>query len=276
MKTSWRLALLIACLAPVAGFANPRPVPAVWGIDPATEGGELVYVDAVDGHVFGRYPLEGILPTDTSFGLAGNRDWTLFLIEGERSPDRIRLISTRSGEVVGEAAAGVAGREVVGLGIQDGTLLAADGSVHELFDLSDGSVLPAVYDPRSVAGDTGDRTFFYGDAILDGAPLGEYGIYEINPGSREVSFFAASPSDGIVGMACDFEFLYLSDREGGLYVLDLDSGAVRWQSELPFTLYALGTTRIPTPDTGSALWSLLGGCLAVGAFRRRARSMSFA
>ena len=121
-----------------------------------------------------------------------------------------------------------------------------------------------------MAGDNGGRIFTY-SSTLEG---GQWGIYEIDPlVNTTLTWFSASPSDSIVGMAYDGEYLYLSDLDGNLYTLN-NSGSVVNTLDLGYTLYALASTEgepyvIPAPG------AILLGSIGVGfvSWLRRRRTL---
>ncbi|MBX3744018.1 MAG: hypothetical protein KF833_01795 [Verrucomicrobiae bacterium] len=264
--------LVASCFTFGQVHANPLPAPAVWGIDPSSPGEELVYY-SVFGYgetgVLARFPIPGIDPADTIFGLAGNNDWTLFLVQGERAPQRVQSIHTRSGVVMSDMEFDLGDVQISGLGLWDGAFFAADAATgllyrhRDLIASEEPEIVPGIVDPRSVAGDAGSPIFTYADRLVDGVPQGEYAIYQIDPLTLEPTYFSVSPSDSIVGMASDYEYLYLSDLDRNLFVYSLRTGGLVFQNELPAVFFALGTTRIVTPDSGSVLIALTLGLLSV-------------
>ena len=100
-------------------------------------------------------------------------------------------------------------------------------------------------DPRSVAGDNGGQIFTYARTETGGP----WGIYRVNPlTDTDMTFFADSPSTTVVGMAYDGVYLYLSDLESKLYMLN-NAGALISTLQMSCPLYALASTE----GTGGAV-----------------------
>ena len=101
---------------------------------------------------------------------------------------------------------------------------------------------------RAVAGDNGGRIFSFAKAT-SGSPSFE--IFEIDPvvNQAPLNSFPA-PSQNIVGMAFDGQYLYAADTSGTLYTLNPSNGSVLNSVNVGFTLYALASTEgSPIPPT---------------------------
>jgi hypothetical protein len=247
---------------------------AVWGVNPdATNSSQnpLINIDPFTGAIANSFALPGgIARTDTEVGLAG---WSneLFYTNADKENGKIYKINPTDGSIIGDYTVS-GGWEVDGLGYNtNGTsyIYTSGCSVDDVhrYVAADGSS-PQFYwsdsqDPRAMAGDNGGRIFTY-----SAAPGSGYGIYEINPTvDTNVTWFASSPSDSIVGMAYDGIYLYLSDAAGYLYTMN-NSGQLVNTLELGYTLYALGSTEGIIPLPGAALLGILG-LSAVGIKLRR-------
>ena len=269
MRTNVMLTLTALLIGVCPAFGNPLPVPAVWGVDPTMAGYELVYMDAFSPTVFARYPLPGIRVTDTRIGLAGDAGWVLYYVNGDTDPNTIHLLSSGDGSHLGEVKIGGVAQPH-GLGLVAGMFFAADEFSKDLlaYPLGGGpSIGPwsDVYDVRAVAGDTGNRLFVYSDIKIGGSPQGMYAIYELdplNPGAP-ARFFSGIPGGDIVGMASDYQFLYVSDSQRHLFVIDASSGGLVHVQDLGFVVYGLGTTRITSPESGSTAALLLLALVAM-------------
>lgn len=252
----------------------------VWGVNPSAVGAELVNIDPVTGAINTSYALLGIGSSDTEIGLAG---WSnaLYYVNSDVSSNLVTVIDPTDGSII-DTFNVAEDWEIDGLGYYadaGGSYLYTSGCPVEdmhRYDAADGAN-PQFYwsdsfDPRAVAGDNGGRIFTYSQTSSDTiVPDGPWGIYEVDPlVSTNLTWFAASPSDTIVGMAYDGSFLYLSDLEGNLYKMN-NSGAVVDTLDLGYTLYALASTEgepyvIPAP--GAIVLGGIGVSL-VGWLRRR-------
>lgn len=262
-------ALLALLVGVCTGYANPLPVPAVWGVDPTAVGQELVYMDAFSPQVFARYPLPNIRTIDTQIGLTGDAGGTLYYLNGDTDPQHLHLFSSQDGSSRGEIQIGAL-NPPNDLGLVGGLVFTSDAVSQRVLAYPAGggpSLGPwsNIYDPKAVAGDTGDRLFVYGDTSINGVPQNAYAIYELDPlnSAAPARFFSPSPSATIVGLAGDFQFLYASDTEGHLFVMDESSGALVSTTDLGFVLYGLGTTRVKTPDSGTTGILLLLGIASI-------------
>jgi len=99
-----------------------------------------------------------------------------------------------------------------------------------------------VFDPQAVGGDDTGRIFTT-DYVAE-----QYVIAEIDPVNDVAPLNTfASPSQEIVGMAFDGEYLYASDTVGYLYTMDPETGEVLNSLELGYVLYALAVTDVLPP-----------------------------
>jgi hypothetical protein len=119
-----------------------------------------------------------------------------------------------------------------------------------------------------MAGDNGGRIFTFGTL---GAGAG-YQFFELDPLASSSPLLAfGSPSQSIVGMAFDGSYLYASDSDRNLFVIDPDSGAVLSSIQTDYVLWGLASTEgkpQPVPEPGTLL--LLGSALTgMAAFGRR-------
>lgn len=247
----------------------------VWGVNPGSNGNELVNIDAFTGAIIKSYSLSGMIgANDTEIGLAGYAD-TLYYSNANQANGTITMIDPANGGNKGAFTVS-GGWEIDGLGYyanDDGSWLYTSGcsvdDVHR-YVAADGSN-PSFYwsninDPRAMAGDNGGRIFTYGNVA------GDWGIYEINPLSNvPASLFASSPSRNITGMAFDGVYLYMSDTSNMLYTMNL-SGVIVSSLELNYTLYALasteGTENKPVPEPATILL-LATGLIGFAGSRRK-------
>jgi hypothetical protein len=273
--------LPMICLAvlvlTITGTSHADP-DLVWGVNPSAVGSELINIDPITGTINTSFALSGIGSTNTEIGLAG---WSnaLYYTNADVANGTIYVINPTDGSTTNSFTVS-GGWEIDGLGYYadgGGTYLYTSGcSVEDMhrYDAMDGAnpqfFWSNAYDPRSVAGDNGGRIFTY-SSTEEG---GQWGIYEVDPLlDTTLTWFSASPSESIVGMAYDGEYLYLSDLDGYLYTLD-NSGSIVNTLNLGYTLYALGSTEgepyvIPAPA------AILLGSIGVGfvSWLRRCRTL---
>jgi len=227
----------------------------IWGVDPSNTGAELQNIDPFSGAVNQTYALPGeILSENTEIGLAGWSD-SLYYVNSDVDQGSVYVIDPSDGSTK-DSFSLTGGWEVDGLGYwsgAEGNFLYTSGCVVDdmhRYDAADGSgptfFWSDAYDPQAVAGDNGGRIFTYAQA--GGPDDGAWGIYEVDPLDQALTYFAASPSDSIVGMAFDGTYLYLSDLDNMLFTMNGD-GSLANTLALNYTLFALGSTEgIPTPE----------------------------
>ncbi len=276
-----RKGLVVLSLVGILGFTGVSRVQAqVWGVNPLAVGAELINLDPFTGAILTSFSLAstGITTGSTEIGLAGWADNELFYTNADVANGMVYVLDPSDGSTLRTFAVS-AGWEIDGLGYwSDGLasyLYTSGCTVDDMhrYGAVDGAS-PTYYwsnanDPRAVAGDYGGKIFTYAD---DG--MG-YGIYEVDPVvNTDMTWFAASPSADIVGMAYDGMYLYLSDANNRLYTMD-NSGTLLNTLDMDYTLFALGSTKgtgevVSAPEPASAL--LLGSgllsLLGVGVRRR--------
>jgi hypothetical protein len=238
----------------------------IWGVDPSGTN-ELVNLNPWTGAELQRFNITNISSTDTNIGLAG---WSnqLFYINGNFNPGLVQVISPSDGSVTNSFDI-AGGWNVNGLGYYSGSqgsyLYTSGCSVGDMhrYVAADGSG-PTYYwgnslqNRNAVGGDAGGRIF---------TTLSSGSIAEVDPlvNQNPINTFAAPQgSSTIVGMAFDGIYLYASDLDDHLYILNPDTGAVLNTITTRYTLYALGSTEgvVPLPPTvlllGSGLLGLAG------------------
>lgn len=245
----------------------------IWGVASSQTGKELVNINPWTGAVSTSYGLPGgIVSTNTEIGLAGSSS-QIFYVNANTENGKIYTINPATGGVLGSYSVS-GGWEIDGLGYWSSgansyiyTSGCSADDVHR-YDAT-GGASPQYYwsnvsNPASMAGDNGGRIFTYGS--VTGAAVG---IYEIDPlNDVNATFWGASPSSSIVGMAFDGTYLYLSDTQGMLYIMQ--NGQVVDTTNLGYNLYALASTEgvpVGTPEPLSLL--LVGaGLLGLGIVRK--------
>lgn len=259
-----------------ASYANP----SVWGVNPTSTDAELVNVDPLTGVINHSISLTGLglMSNHTEIGLAG---WSnaLYYTNENVANGTVYVIDPTGGSTLSSYTV-FGGSGMDGLGYYtnstDAFLYASGCTVEDMdrYIADDVSVTGAyvywnwsdVYDPRAVAGDIGGRIFTYASVS------GTWGIYEVDPlVNTSATLFADSPSESIVGMAFDGEYLYLSDSDNMLYTMDKYGNPVGSGIDLGYTLYALASTESSTiiPAPGALFLSGIGVSMVSWLRRKR-------
>lgn len=262
IKAMKRLILIVAACLMTAYFPA-QAASLVWGVNPTATGAELMQLNPFTGEVLKTYaaPTGSINANSTEIGLAGWGQNALYYSNSSVSSSKVYVINPGDGSVTNSFDVS-GGWEIDGLGFwanaenPDGFLYTSGCSVGDVhrYSATDGSG-PTFYwsnvsGPRSMAGDFGGRLFTYGS--VDNI----WGIWGLDPlVNANATWFAPSPSTSVVGMAYDGEYLYLSDTQKNLYVMD-NTGSLVSSINLGYTLYGLGSTEGKggtVPDSGATV-----------------------
>ncbi|NOR48555.1 MAG: hypothetical protein GQ533_11020 [Methanosarcinaceae archaeon] len=243
MNTKSMLVVAIVMTAVISLASGTAQAKLLWGVDPSGTG-ELVNFDPWTGTEYTRYPLPSISSSDTEIGLAG-WEYELFYINGDQNAGHVYVLDPEDGSTITEYDI-TGGWNVNGLGYASGapgsyiyTSGCSVGDMHR-YIAADGSG-PLYYwgnsiqNRNAVGGDHGGRIF---------TPLaGGVSIAEVDPWvDKDPLNTIPSPSETIVGMAYDGEYLYASDTSNDVYIMNADTGDVVNTIRLGYTLYALGST----------------------------------
>ena len=239
---------LIISVFPMASLVSANGGPSqIWGIDPTSADQELVAIDAWTGTQYGAIALPGDPSGDTELALAGDST-QLYYVNGDDDDSTVYVLDPTDGSTLGTLTI-TGGWDVDGLGYyNEGTgylytsgCLALD--MHRYLATGGGPTFfwSDAYMPQAVGGDDTGRIF---TTHYDGE---DYVIVEVDPVNYVpvINTFAA-PSQDIVGMAYDDTYLYVSDTNDMLYILDPDDGTILNSLDLGYTLYALAISGLPT------------------------------
>lgn len=243
---------LIMCVLPMASAVSANSVgPSwIWGTDPASTDKELVLLDAWTGTEYARLALPGDPSGDTELALAGESA-QLYYVNGDDSDATVYRLNPQDGSTLGTVTI-TGGWDVDGIGNYGGGggyLYTSGCGAEDLHRYSAAGGGPTFYwsnvdDPQAVGGDDTGRIF---TTSYNGT---HHRIAEVDPVNGPfvdpLNIFD-SPSQSVVGMAFDGTYLYVSDTNNMLYILDPDDGTVENSLDLGYTLYALAVTEVIPP-----------------------------
>jgi hypothetical protein len=265
------LVLVSAMLFAASAWAGEA---LIWGVAPSKTEGELININPWTGAITKSYDLSSTMinSTNKDIGLAG---WTnaLYYTNANIANGMIYTINPATGATVSSYTVS-GGWEINGLGYwssgANSYIYTSGCSVNDVhrYNATDGAS-PVYYwstvtGPTSMAGDNGGKIFTYAggkvyelDPLNDIAPLSSFDFLKPTGGAYD-----------IVGMAFDGTYLYLSDTEGFMYIMQ--NGQLVKTTDLGYSLYALASTEgvpVGTPEPLSLL--LVGaGLLGLGIVRK--------
>ena len=268
----------VSCLGLICLASAGALQAQVWGVNPLATGSELISINPFTGVIQTAFSLGSTIATgNTEIGLAGWGENELFYTNADLNNGMVYVLDPANGSTIRSFSVS-GGWEIDGIGYwSDGTdsyLYTSGCSVDDMhrYDAADGAgpqfYWSDAYDPRAVAGDYGGKIFTYAQQE------GTWGIYEVNPTvNAALTWFAASPSTDVVGMAYDGMYLYLSDTNNRLYTMN-NSGNVVSTLQMEYTLYGLASTAgtgEPLPEPASILVLGVGmlGLMGAGVRRRK-------
>lgn len=242
MKWAFCAALAAGVACASASYASSN----IWGVRSDLTGSQLVNLDPWTGAIKTSFdlPAGSIGVGNTNIGLAGWKN-ELFFSDGDINRAKVWVLSPADGSVIRSFSVS-GGWNVNGLGYYEtsgGTAYlytsgCSAGDMHR-YQATDGSG-PTYYwggsvqVRQAVGGDAGGRIFaFESDAAH---------IVEVDPLTSASKGTIPSPSSTIVGLAFDGAYLFASDTNKNLYILDPDTGSIVNTVQTEAIFYGLGST----------------------------------